>query len=140
MTFTCISNTSSIHPRTWNSMFGIYICSDDFRMMLTTPRFKNYEAGKLTSLSEQPLEKTPREQTFEYGSETDLSKSDHDKKSFGGTTVMETPEGLDLEQELQGTSLSSIKVQSRLTQQSKHSRGLLPHRLPRQSHVRLCIS
>jgi hypothetical protein len=122
-------------------MFGIYICSDDFRVVLTTPRFKNYEAGKLTSLSEQPLEKTPQEQTSEYGSETDLSKSDHDEKSVGGgTTVMETPEGLDLEQELQGTLTILHKVQSRLTQLSKHSRGLLPHRLPRQSHVRLRIS
>lgn len=83
--------------------------------MLTTPRFKNYEAGKLTSHLEQSLKKTPREQTSEYGSETDLAKSDHDEKSFGETSVTETPEGLDFEQELQGTfTMLSVKVQSRL--------------------------
>ena len=61
-------------------------------------RFKNFEAGRLTSLSEVSREKPGfQEDVSEFGSRTDLSK-DNDEKSFGGTTATEVNGDFDLEE------------------------------------------
>ena len=66
-------------------------------MILTVSRFKNFEAGRLTSLSEvQRQNPAVQELTSEYGSETDLSKTEHDEKSVGGTTMAEISDDFDL--------------------------------------------
>jgi hypothetical protein len=66
---------------------------------LMSSRFKNFEAGRLTSLSEVPREKTGfQEHSSEFGSETDLSKADNYEKSFGGTTVADVNGDFGLEE------------------------------------------
>lgn len=79
-------------------------------------RFKNFEAGRLTSLSTAPRkERVLQDQTSEYGSESDLSKGGNDEKSFGGTTVAEEANG-DLDLEIHGTSITSfLRPTTRLT-------------------------
>jgi hypothetical protein len=68
-------------------------------ILLMSSRFKNFEAGRLTSLSEVPREKTGfQEHSSEFGSETDLSKADNYEKSFGGTTVADVNGDFGLEE------------------------------------------
>ena len=75
--------------------------------VLTRPRYKNFAAGRLTSLSELPREKAGlQEQGSDFGSETDLSKGDNDENSFGGTTVTEVHDELGLEEH--GTILAAL--------------------------------
>lgn len=69
--------------------------------MLIVSRFKNYEEGKLTSLSENHLE-SKSEEAFDSGSECDLRKSDNDEDAFSSGTGFQNAEKRDFESELQG--------------------------------------
>jgi hypothetical protein len=70
-------------------------------------RFKNFEAGRLTSLSEVHREQpTIEDQTSEYSSEIDLSKPDKDDNSPGGASVTEIHNDFGLEGNGQISSLS----------------------------------
>jgi hypothetical protein len=71
-------------------------------------RFKNFEAGRLTSLSEVQGEKTiVQGHQSEYGSEIDLSKAE--EKFVGGTTEAEIHVDFDPEEhgEFVSTSIGS---------------------------------
>jgi hypothetical protein len=99
------------------------IPDDDGGVVLMIPRFKNFEAGRLTSLSELPREKTgSQEHRSEFGSETDLSKADIDEKSFGDATVTEKTGEFNLEEH--GRILPVLSLNPRVTLYSQHRRDL----------------
>ena len=113
----------------------ISIPDDDGGIVLMAPRFKNFEAGRLTSLSELPREKTgSQEHTSEFGSETDLSNADIDEKSIGATVTEKNGE-FDLEDH--GRILTVLSLNPRVTLHSQHRRDLRANRKPCKSYVRL---